>query len=531
MENGNVFRGKMFIDCTYEGDLMARAGVEYMVGREANARFGETLNGVRAETPKHQFKVPVDPYLTPGDPQSGLVPFIQPGDGGTPGEGDRAVQAYNFRLCLTKNPKNRRPIEPPPGYEPARYELLGRYLQALIASGHQPKLAEFLKLDMVTEDKTDVNNQGGFSTDYIGANYEYPEASYDKRAQIWQEHEHYIRGFLTFLATDARVPEPMRQEMQEWGLCKDEFEDTGGWPHAMYVREARRMLGGYVMTEKNCRGAEVAQDAVGLGAYNMDSHNCQRIVKNGRVENEGDVQVPVKPYPISYRSIVPPAEKCENLFVPVALSATHIAYGSIRMEPVFMILGQSAATAASLAIDGGTAVQAVDYAKLRTQLLADRQVLEWSAPTAEAAAGAAPPTKLEGIVQDDSEAEKTGEWQQGQLAGTQHVGAGYLHDGDAHKGAISIRWRRTLEAGDYEILLHFPANANRATNVPVLVEQRTVNGGGAALKMSVNQRSSAEGVESLGRVSVPAGTTLQITISNEGTDGHVIADGVQLLKR
>jgi hypothetical protein len=201
------------------------------------------------------------------------------------------------------------------------------------------------------------------------------------------------------------------------------------------------------------------------------------------------------------------------------------------MEPVFMILGQSAATAASLAIDGGTAVQAVDYAKLRTQLLADRQVLEWSAPTAEAAAGAAPPTKLEGIVQDDSEAEKTGEWQQGQLAGTQHVGAGYLHDGDAHKGAISIRWRRTLEAGDYEILLHFPANANRATNVPVLVEQRTVNGGGAALKMSVNQRSSAEGVESLGRVSVPAGTTLQITISNEGTDGHVIADGVQLLKR
>jgi len=376
MDDGNTFRAKIFIDASYEGDLMARAKVSYHVGREANSKYGETLNGVRAQTPSHQFQVPVDPYRKSGDPSSGLLPFIQPGDGGRPGDRDRCVQTYNFRLCFTTNAANRLPMTAPANYSPAKYELLARYLEALVVSGHTPKLHEFWNPIWMPNGKTDINNNGPFSTDFIGANYAYPEASYQTREKIWKQHEDYTRGFLTFLATSPRVPEPMRAEMQRWGPCKDEFEDTGGWPNQLYIREARRLISDYVMTEHNCRGAVKAEDPVGLGAYNMDAHNAQRLVKNGRVENEGDVQVGVKPYPISYRSIVPKASECENLFVPVCLAASHIAYGSIRMEPVFMILGQSAATAASLAISDNVSVQKVPYLKLRDRLEADRQVLE-----------------------------------------------------------------------------------------------------------------------------------------------------------
>ena len=377
-ENGNVYRAKMFIDASYEGDLMAKAQVSYTVGREANASYGETLNGVRAETPKHQFIVPVDPYKEPGNADGGLLPFIQSGDGGSPGDGDRSVQAYNFRLCFTTNPVNRLPLAPPPHYDPAQYELLARYLEALVEAGKKPPLGQFWNPIWMPNGKTDINNNGGFSTDFIGANYEYPNANAATRNDIWNEHENYTRGFLTFMATSPRVPEYLRAEMRLWGPCKDEFLDTGGWPRQLYVREARRMVSDYVMTEHNCRGTAKAEDPVGLGAYNMDSHNCQRIVKDGRVENEGDVQVGVKPYPISYRSIVPKAGECSNLFVPVCLSATHIAYGSIRMEPVFMILGQSAATGACMAIDENVAAQEVNYEKLNARLLEDKQVLGWA---------------------------------------------------------------------------------------------------------------------------------------------------------
>jgi hypothetical protein len=378
VESGKVFRARMFIDATYEGDLMAETGVSYTVGREANRTHGETLNGVCIETPKHQFTVPVDPYVTPGDPASGLLPYVQEGDGGTPGEGDRRVQAYNYRLCFTTNPVNRLPLAPPPNYDPARYELLARYLEALVGAGRKPTLSEFWNPIWMPNHKTDINNNGGFSTDFIGRNYDYPEADWATRGRIASEHEQYIRGFLTFLASSPRVPENVRAEMQRWGPCKDEFLDTGGWPNQLYVREARRMVSDYVMSELNCRGYIQADDPVGLGAYNMDSHNCQRIVRNGRAENEGDVQVPVKPYPISYLALVPKARECENLFVPVCLSATHIAYGSIRMEPVFMILGQSSATAACIAIDDNVPVQRVDYEKLRARLVADKQVLSWT---------------------------------------------------------------------------------------------------------------------------------------------------------
>ncbi len=382
MANGKVFRAKMFIDATYEGDLMAKAKVSYIVGREPNARYGETLDGIRGETPKHQFTVTVDPYRTPGDPGSGLLRFIQPGDGGVPGDGDKRVQTYNYRLCFTRDPANRLPVTPPPDYQPADYELLARYLEALAAAGHKPKLSEFWNPIAMPNGKTDINNNGGFSTDFIGANYDYPEADYATRAKIWRAHENYTRGFIHFLATSPRVPENLRVEMSSWGPCRDEFLDTGGWPNQLYVREARRMVSSYVMTEHDCRGEEVAPDSIGLAAYNMDSHNCQRLVKNGHAENEGDVQVPpMKPYPISYRALVPRPGECANLFVPICLSATHIAYGSIRMEPVFMILGQSSATAAALSIDSGRDVQGVDAAQLHARLLADRQVLSWPPPS------------------------------------------------------------------------------------------------------------------------------------------------------
>jgi hypothetical protein len=371
------FRAKVFIDATYEGDLMARAGVAYTVGREPNSRHGETLGGVRGETPKHQFLVPVDPWVTPGDPSSGLLSFIEAGELGVPGSGDESVQAYNFRLCLTKDPANRVPIEPAADYDPARYELLARYLEALVKAGKSPRLDEFLSIIEVPNGKTDINNNGGFSTDYIGGNSRYPEADLEERERIRAEHEAYTRGFLHFLAESPRVPESLRLEMRSWGLSRDEFAESNHWPPQMYVREARRMVADQVMTERHCRGLETVPDPVGLGAYNMDSHNCRRIVRDGVAHNEGDVQVSVKPYGISYRAIAPRSTEASNLLVPVCLSATHIAYGSIRMEPVFMILGQSAATAACLAIESGSTVQDLPYAKLRERLLADAQRLEW----------------------------------------------------------------------------------------------------------------------------------------------------------
>ncbi len=381
-ESGDVYRAKMFIDATYEGDLMAKAGVSSFVGREANATYGETLDGVRGTTPKHQFLVHVDPYVKPGEAASGLLPFVQAAEVGHEGDGDRSVQAYNLRLCFTNKAANRKPIDAPANYDPAKFELLGRYFDALAAAGKPVVLKQhLLKIDMVTPQKTDINNNGGFSTDFIGGSFTWAEASYAEREQIYREHLDYIRGFLTYLATSPRVPAAIRAEMSEWGLTKDEFIDNGGWPHQLYVREARRMVADYVMSEKNCRRQEVIEDAVGLAAYNMDSHNARRLVRDGHVENEGDVQVPpMSPYPISYRAIVPKIGECENLFVPVCLSASHIAYGSIRMEPVFMIMGQSAATAAVMAIEDGVAVQRVDYAKLRARLLADGQLLEWTKP-------------------------------------------------------------------------------------------------------------------------------------------------------
>jgi hypothetical protein len=374
--DGRTFAGRMFIDTTYEGDLMAAAGVSFATGREANATYGETLNGVQTKRAKsHQFTNKISPYVVPDDPASGLLPRIHDGSPGEEGAGDHRIQAYNFRLCMTNVPANRVPFPKPASYDPLDYELLLRDLQA--GSRHV-----FGKFDPAPNGKTDTNNHGSFSTDNIGMNYDYPEASYGRRREIIAEHAAYQQGYFWFLTHDPRVPEDVRTKMGQWGLPKDEFVDNGHWPHQIYVREARRMVSDFVVAEPHVRGSTPTPDSVGMGSYNMDSHHVQRYVahdESGRAyaRNEGDIQEsPGGPYPISYRAIVPRVGECENLFVPVAVSASHIAYGSIRMEPVFMILGQSAATAAALAIDAGLPVQQVPYTALRERLLADGQVLE-----------------------------------------------------------------------------------------------------------------------------------------------------------
>lgn len=372
--SGKTFKGKMFLDATYEGDLMASAGVSYHVGREATSVYGEEWNGIQTGVlhHKHWFQHDIDPYVIPGDPSSGLLPRISKDDPGKKGDGDHRIQAYCFRMCLSNHPDNRVPFARPAGYDSTQYELLAR----VYAAGWDET---FQKFDNIPNRKTDTNNHGPFSTDNIGMNYDYPEATYERRKEIIQEHELYQKGLMYFLSHDPRVPENVRARMNEWGLAKDEFTDNGNWPHQIYVREARRMIGEHVMTEHDVLIKREVPEPVGMGSYTVDSHNVQRYVKpDGYVQNEGDIGVHTpKPYSISYRSLVPKKAECTNLLVPVCVSSSHIAYGSIRMEPVFMILGQSAATAASIAIDEGIAVQDVEYDKLRTRLLEDDQRLEY----------------------------------------------------------------------------------------------------------------------------------------------------------
>lgn len=369
---GDTYSGKIFIDATFEGDLLASAGCEYHVGREANSVYGESLNGVQVGVlhHNHHFRKPVDPYVVEGDPKSGLLKYVSSEDPGKKGEGDNKVQAYCFRMCLTDVPENRVAFPKPENYNADDYLLWLRYYQV-------EKRKDFLKNDRIPNGKTDTNNQSAFSTDFIGENYDYPEASYERRREIIQAHKDYQQGLLYFVTNDPRVPEDVRKMMSKWGLAKDEFEDNGNWPFNLYIREARRLVGEYVMTENDCRGKVKTPNSIGMGSYTLDSHNIQRYIKpDGKVQNEGDIGVHCPPYKISYGSIVPKRGDCTNLFVTSACSASHIAYGSIRMEPVFMILGQSAATAAAMAIDKKVAVQDVDYETLAEKLRKDGQILE-----------------------------------------------------------------------------------------------------------------------------------------------------------
>ncbi len=521
MESGRTFRGEMFIDATYEGDLMAGAGAKYTVGREANAQYAETLSGVQTRNAKsHQFIKPVDPYIRPGDRSSGLLPGIDPNGPGEEGSQDHRVQTYNLRIAATDAAANRLPWPKPAGYDPMLYELLLRNFEA--GDERVP-----WSVHMMPNRKTDANNNFAVSTDFIGQNYAYPDGDYATRQRIYREHLSYTQGLFWTLANSPRVPEKIRSYFQNWGPSRDEFTDNDHWPHQLYVREARRMVGDYVMTEHNCRGTRVAEDSVGMGAYNMDSHNTQRYVDaDGHVRNEGDIQVGVRPYPISYRSIVPRQSECSNLLVPVCLSASHISYGSIRMEPVFMVLGQSAATAAAHAIDGRTSVQQIDYAGLKVRLLADQQVLVWTGP---AAATGVDPKQLPGLVLDDSQAKLTGQWTASSSIGG-FVGNAYLHDGNEAKGEKAARFEFTVKtSGRYEVRISYTPNPNRATNVPV-----TVTSADGDRTIAVNQRQAPSGAgaktfHTLGTFRFDAARPGAVVISNLGTDGHVIVDAVQVV--
>lgn len=370
---GTLYTGKMFIDATYEGDLMAAAGVSFTTGRESAATYGEKWAGVLTGVfhHGHHFKSRVDPYKIPGKPSSGLLAGISGTAPGVYGAGDKKVQAYCYRMCFSSHPENKVAFSQPRGYDPEQYELLVRVFN----SGWREL---FQKFDPVPNFKTDTNNHGPFSTDYIGMNYRYPEASYALRKQITDAHRRYQQGLFYFMATDPRIPGEVQQEFNKWGLAKDEFADNENWPFQLYVREARRMVSDFVMTGHEILGARAVPDPVGMGSYTLDSHNVQRYVTSeGFVQNEGDFGVHVsEPYPISYRSIVPKASECQNLLVPVCLSSSHVAYGSIRMEPVFMILAESAATAAVMAIDNKTSVQQVDYAALKNNLVKQEQKID-----------------------------------------------------------------------------------------------------------------------------------------------------------
>lgn len=517
-------QAKMFLDCTYEGDLMAKAGVSYTVGREDNSQYGETYNGVQLSE-YHQFPDGIDPYVVLGRPESGLVYGISDGSMQPQGKGDKLVQAYNFRLCLTQDKNNQIPFSRPENYNSAHYTLLARviakegwkgirgtFTTAKVSGQTEVRnTGNFLIKDM-PNGKTDFNNFGGFSTDMIGMSHEYPEADYATRKKIWKAHEDYTKGMLYFLTTDKSVPESVRKDMQSWGYARDEFKDLGGFSNQLYVREARRMIGELVMTQKHCEGVETVNDAIGMAAYGMDSHNCQRIVVNGMVKNEGDVQKRVlQPYPISYRAIVPKQSECRNLLVPVCLSASHIAFGSIRMEPVFMVLGQSAATAAVLAIDKGIPVQQVNVQQLQARLTGDPLVN-------------GRPREI--LVDNDDEQLVTISSDWTRVRGG--YGKSMLLNKAAFTESSSVKFMPEIkQEGKYEVYVYIPETRDISSHVtfnvfdgkkssPVILKTADIK------KLGL---SSGEWVPA-GIYSLPAGRKAFLEISGHGADAQVIADAV-----
>ena len=552
-DDGCTIRAKMFLDTTYEGDLLAAAGVSYTVMREGNAKYGETYNGIHyAEKYKPRVNhrkpgangrvpggqgvwdrdFPLDPYVVKGDPSSGLLPLVSEGEPGKPGDPGPGVMAYCFRLCLS-TANDRLPIEPPSDYDPKDYELVARFIAACQKNGDDMDLRWFSKHDPLPNQKWDFNT-ATFGGNLPGASWEWPEASYDRRVDIAKEIENYHRGLLHFLATDPRVPEKVRTDMARFGLPRDEFTDRNGWPHQIYVREGRRMVSDLVLTEHHTFGREVAPKPIGLGSYGTDIHEIRRIVKDGVVIREGKVaggRGGFGPYQIGYGAIVPKQSECENLFATFALSASHTAFASIRMEPVFMVTSQSAATAACLAIDQEVAVQKVDYERLKTRLLADGQVLSWP-PAGVTTSVAAPRTivradSLPGIVLDDDKAEYRGAWTTSNRQPSP-IGASYRHDDNKGRGEKSATFTATIpKAGEYEIRFLFTWHENRSSRTKV-----TVAGAGEERTFRVNQREPAmkgRVPNALGTFRFKAGAKARVTVSNEGADGYVVVDGLQIL--
>ncbi len=522
--DGRTYRGEVFIDATYEGDLMAAAGVSYTVGRESNATYDETLNGVQVastnrRTGKH-FK-PVDPYRIPGEVSSGLVWGVHDGGPGRDGQADEHVQAYCFRMCLTDVAENQVPFPKPPGYDPARYELLLRRFE--VGQDWVP----WINSPMPNR-KTDTNNHGYalMSSDYIGGNVGYPDADDATREAIIADHESYQKGLMWTLANHPRVPQKIRESVNRWGLAKDEFQDNEHWPHQLYVREARRMIGAYVMTEHDCLRQRPTPRPIGLGSYALDSHHVQRYVTaQGSARNEGNTYRSTGgAYQISYDALTPRADECTNLLVPVCASTSHIAYGSIRMEPVFMILGQSAGAAAVEAIDDGVNVQRIDYKRLRARLLDDGQVIDL--PRSSQLKRVVNAAELPGVVVDDADAELIGSWRENNVS-LPYVQSGYQHDDDTNKGECQAIFRAELPPGKYEVRIAYSAHKNRATRVPVAVshvdesETRYVN---QTRTPEIDNLFTSLGVFYFS-------DDAAVTIGNQATRGHVMIDAVQFLPR
>ena len=503
-----IIKAKVFIDCTYEGDLMAKSGVSYFTGRESNSTYGETYNGVQLMD-KHQFPDGVDPYKIPGKKESGLVWGISNETLAPNGTGDKKIQTYNIRVCFTNNPSNRIPITKPDDYKPERYELLLRVL----AKKPVKNIGGFTSIAPMPNNKTDINNNGAFSTDMIGENWDYPEADYNKRIQIKKAHDNYVQGFFYFIGHDPRMPSYLRNEMLQWGYPKDEYTDNKNWTPQMYVRETRRMIGEYVMTQLNCEGKEVVKDGIGLAAYTMDSHNCQRLVVNGMVKNEGDVQVGgFDPYPISYRSVIPKKKECKNLLVPVCLSASHIAYGSIRMEPVFMVLAQSSAVAACLSIDNNQAVQDVNIDQLQ-------QILK----TNPYANGSMPEIIVDNV--DTASVIVKGDWSFGKYGG---FGPSYLRDTARSSKAKSVKFIPQInKEGSYQIYTYYPKlqNGSEQTHIAIFDGEKVINKVIKRSEVQVIGQTAGEWV-SLGKCNFPKGKNAYVEISNKNSNGIIVADAV-----
>lgn len=508
-----TIEAKVFIDCSYEGDLMARAGVTYFVGREDNKVYNETISGVQLHN-KHQFPDGVDPYKVKADPASGLLWGISPAKLAPAGSGDKMVQAYNYRICLTNDPANRRPITKPENYDASRYELL---LRLFDAQPDKRSLGQYFAWSLMPNHKTDINNNGAFSTDMIGYNHNYPEAGYAERRQIIKQHEDYTKGLLYFVGNDPRVPDTLRRQIKQWGYPKDEYRNNNNWSPQPYIREARRMIGSYVMTEHNCWGKEVVEDGVGMAAYTMDSHNAQRLVVNGMVKNEGDVQVGgFGPYPIAYRSLVPKREECKNLLVPVCLSASHMAFGSIRMEPVFMVLGQSAAVAASMAIDNKIPVQEVNVTALQRQLKTN--------PFAD---GRQPDLLVDN--DDTAHVQVAGNWIKDEKAGGRY-GKSLLYIAKNERGRVRFLVP-VPKTGYYRAYVYYPQLKAASATMPVVI----FNGRQSVVKTLMAKNIVVEGQTSgewvnLGDYEFTAGTESFVEISAENTDGQLAADAVLLVK-
>ena len=501
-------KAKVYMDCTYEGDLFAAAGVSYHVGREDNSVYGETLNGVQLMK-GHQFPDSVDPYLERGNPSSGLVWGVRDGKLLPDGTGDKKVQAYNYRITLTNVPENRIPITRPDNYDPARYELLRRQKEIQPWKG----LNDVFIWSLMPNGKTDINNRNGFSTDMIGMNWDYPEADHSRRQEIIKAHEDYTKGLLYFVGNDPSIPQFIREEMQQWGYPKDEYVDNHHWSPQLYIREARRMVGELVMTQHHCQGREVVDDEVGYAAYTMDSHNCDRMVVNGMVKNEGNVEVGgFPPFPISYRAIVPKREEVTNLLVPVCLSASHIAFGSIRMEPVFMVLGQSAAVAACLAIDNGVDVQAVAVDDIKAELAANPK------------GDGRKPDYL--VTSEDKETVQfTGAWMRGNGKG---YGRTYLQAESKAGTSIAKFTAAGIEPGRYQVYTYFPKTEESSTSMTYRVfdGQQTVNQQLDLSKVEIKGQTSSVWVR-IGEYTITKGEKHPfVELSTASADGIVAANAV-----